>query len=70
MGRTACAEPQCLYKGALYLCLKPYVAYSLDVFDNYTPIRCSSYQHYIPIASRIRIRFDLISLVVFNEGIS
>jgi hypothetical protein len=25
MGRTACTEPQCLYKGALYLYLKRYV---------------------------------------------
>ena len=24
MGRTACTEPQCLYKGALYIYLYPY----------------------------------------------
>ena len=36
MGRTACTEPQCLYKGAIYLCLtvelylySPYGPYGL-----------------------------------------
>jgi hypothetical protein len=37
MGRTACTEPQCLYKGVLYLYLYPYNLcdedYSLLVYD-------------------------------------
>jgi len=32
MGRTACTEPQCLYKGALYLL--PYMTRSTEATDN------------------------------------
>ena len=31
MGRTACTEPQCLYKGALYLYLYLYLKQILEV---------------------------------------
>jgi len=30
MGRTACAEPQCVYKGALYQTLPYYLVYKLQ----------------------------------------
>jgi len=30
MGRTACTEPQCLYKGALYLTFCVTVSYSIQ----------------------------------------
>ena len=33
MGRTACAEPQCLYKGALYL----YLTVELYLYSRYGP---------------------------------
>jgi len=33
MGRTACTEPQCLYKGALYLYLLIYVSGSRVMFE-------------------------------------
>jgi len=33
MGRTACTEPQCLYKGALYL----YLAVDLYLYSPYGP---------------------------------
>jgi hypothetical protein len=33
MGRTACTEPQCLYKGVIYLTL-PYLLYTRDTFPN------------------------------------
>jgi hypothetical protein len=29
MGRTACTEPQCLYKGALYLYLYLYIYFQI-----------------------------------------
>jgi hypothetical protein len=33
MGRTACTEPQCLYKGALYL----YLTVELYLYSPYEP---------------------------------
>jgi hypothetical protein len=33
MGRTACTEPQCLYKGALYL----YLTVELYLYSRYGP---------------------------------
>ena len=39
MGRTACTEPQCLYKGALYL--PPYPKYNSGCFsNNYISVYC------------------------------
>ena len=37
MGRTACTEPQCLYKGALYL----YLIVQLYLYSPYGPYRAS-----------------------------
>jgi len=34
MGRTACTEPQCLYKGALYLSFLTYIPIALYVRNN------------------------------------
>ena len=39
MGRTACAEPQCLYKGALYLTFT-------GVRSNYMEYFCDFYYQY------------------------
>jgi hypothetical protein len=36
MGRTACTEPQCLYKGALYLYLYFFFTYSISFEVNLT----------------------------------
>jgi len=36
MGRTACAEPQCLYKGALYLYLTLHIVTSQKMISNFT----------------------------------
>jgi len=33
MGRTACTDPQCLYKGALYLCF-----FLLDIISQLYPV--------------------------------
>jgi len=34
MGRTACTEPQCLYRGALYLYLYLFTLFIRDLFDS------------------------------------
>jgi len=36
MGRVACKEPQCLYKGALYLYLLVLLNCLLYIFEGYT----------------------------------
>jgi hypothetical protein len=35
MGRTACTEPQCLYKGALYLTVELYLYYPYEPYGLY-----------------------------------
>ena len=43
MGRTACTEPQCLYKGALYL----YLTVELYLYSPYGPY--GLYRAYVPV---------------------
>ena len=39
MGRTACTEPQCLYKGALYLTSVPVQGFTLPFFYIALPLQ-------------------------------
>jgi len=43
MGRTACTEPQCLHKGALYL----YLTVELYLYSPYGP--CGLYRASVPV---------------------
>jgi hypothetical protein len=45
MGRTACTEPQCLYKGALYL----YLTVELILYSPYGPYGLYKGDHYLYI---------------------
>jgi len=51
MGRTACTEPQCLYKGDLYPYLSPtspVMPHSDLLIQNWRPDQaCVQYKHYV-----------------------
>ena len=54
MGHTACTEPQCLYKGALYLTFYPYqLTIPIILFDarpkySYRRVRLTNHVHLAP----------------------
>jgi len=57
MGRTACTQPQCLYNGALYLCLllySPYGPYSQ--YRASVPVQRCTLPLQIPLIPRRIIR--------------
>jgi len=63
MGRTACTEPQCLYKGALYLYLLHFIPILISL-NNFMVTQNSMRMHYIHIYPQTLISLQNISHVV------
>jgi len=59
MGRRACTEPQCLYKGALYFYF--YLIYHY---------LCIGSRHYNMKAYQIRFVFDCVSILCRSHDVS
>jgi hypothetical protein len=60
MGRTACTEPQCLYKGALYLTFLP-------IFKNGLTKDIINSKHYADYATDVSMREDGAGLLLVSE---
>jgi hypothetical protein len=57
MGRTACTEPQCLYKGALYLTVELYLYSSYGTYVLYrasVPVQGYTLLYYIQIGAQLQ----------------
>ena len=73
MGRTACTEPQCLYKGALYLTFYKDVLFEYRLFVLYRKYRIFAYfstlktYYYVMDASHNGCRLGIIEYRSNNE---
>ena len=52
MGRTGCTEPQCLYKGDLYL-------FYVDVWETGTTVRDNNVELQMEMRAQLRVPADL-----------